>query len=168
MPRSTTRLRKRRLGGPFTPRPTGAAATSEPHALDDGFVFWPESLGPRPSDGPALVRVGTASRTLRRPNRPRGRRLAGAVAFCTLFFGGAAFTASAGDRVASMLGATKVDAPSSLLAHPAVPAAPVGRSLRTPNPTQVHQAVTHIAVPRLKPAAAQHSLQTLRVSPATL
>src|SRR3954452_19958574 len=102
MPRRIKRLRRRRLGHllPTLPAPARVASAAEPHQLDDGFVFWPESLGPRPSDGPALVRVGTASRALRRPSRPRGRRLAGAVAFCTLFFGGAAFTASAGDRVA--------------------------------------------------------------------
>ena len=104
MPRSTKRLHKRRLGGPFLPRPTGVAATTEPHELDDGFVFWPDSLGPKPSDGPALVRVGTASRALRRPSRPKGRRALVAVAFTTLFFGGAAFTASAGDKVAGLLG----------------------------------------------------------------
>src|SRR3954453_12425179 len=118
MPRRNQRLRRRRLGGllPQLPTQARAASAQEPHELDDGFVFWPESLGPRPSDGPALVRGGAASRGLGRPSRPRGRRLAGAVAFCTLFFGGAAFTASAGDRVAGMLGATKVDTPSSGLA----------------------------------------------------
>jgi hypothetical protein len=106
-------LHKRRLGGLFLPRPTGVAATIEPHELDDGFVFWPESLGPKPSDGPALVRVGTASRAVRRPSRPKGRRALGAVAFTTLFFGGAAFTASAGDKVAGLLGATSVGNPAA-------------------------------------------------------
>src|SRR3954447_6377769 len=113
MPRSTKRLHKRRLGGPFLPRPTGVAATPEPHELDEVFVFWPDSLGPKPSDGPALVRVGTASRALRRPSRPKGRRALVAVAFTTLFFGGAAFTASAGDKVAGLLGATSVGDPAA-------------------------------------------------------
>src|SRR3954453_14798076 len=117
MPRRNQRLRRRRLGGllPQLPTQARAASAQEPHELDDGFVFWPESLGPRPSDGPALVRGGTASRALGPPRRPRGRRLVGAVAFSTLFFGGAAFTASAGDHVAGLLGATSVSDPSAAL-----------------------------------------------------
>src|SRR3954465_417753 len=99
MPPPPKRLRRRPLGGFSPPRPHGVAATTEPHELDDGFVFWPDSLGPKPSNGPALVRGGAASRALRRPSRPKGRRALVAVAFTTLFFGGAAFTASAGDKV---------------------------------------------------------------------
>ena len=58
MPRRTKRLRRRHLGDLLPKaRSVRAESAQEPHELDDGFVFWPESLGPRP--GPALVRVGT-------------------------------------------------------------------------------------------------------------
>src|SRR3954471_16119964 len=135
MPRTTKRLRKRRLGGLFLSRPHGVAATTEPHELDDGFVFWPDSLGPKPSNGPALVRVGTASRALRRPSRPKGRRALVAVAFTTLFFGGAAFTASAGNKVAGLLGATAVDNPAAALSGVKVEGAAPAQALAARQPT---------------------------------
>jgi hypothetical protein len=52
MPRRMRRLRRRRLRA----------------QLDHGFLIWPDNLGSRP--GSALVRVGTATRALRRPGRP--------------------------------------------------------------------------------------------------
>ena len=148
MPRSTKRLRKRRLGGLFLPRPTGVAATAEPHELDDGFVFWPESLGPKPSDGPALVRVGTASRALRRPSRPKGRRALVAVAFTTLFFGGAAFTASAGDKVAGLLGATSVGNPTAAVGGVKVEGAAPAKALAGLKPAvpAPRSALSHLSV----------------------
>src|SRR4051794_2922903 len=171
MPRSTKRLHKRRLGGPFLPRPTGVAATTEPHELDDGFVFWPDSLGPKPSDGPALVRVGTASRALRRPSRPKGRRALVAVAFTTLFFGGAAFTASAGDKVAGLLGATSVGDPAAAVgglevegAAPAKALAGLRPAVPAPRSALSHLSVakaqtTHVAVAlhHAAPTAAVHA-----------
>src|SRR3954451_13513379 len=129
MPRTTKRLRKRRLGGLFPSRPHGVAATTEPHELDDGFVFWPDSLGPKPSDGPALVRVGTASRTLRRPSRPKGRRALVAVAFTTLFFGGAASRASAGERVAGLRAPPSAGAPAAAGGGGGVGGAPPAKAL---------------------------------------
>src|SRR3954447_3156299 len=169
MPRSTKRLHKRRLGGPFLPRPTGVAATPEPHELDEVFVFWPDSLGPKPSDGPALVRVGTASRALRRPSRPKGRRALVAVAFTTLFFGGAAFTASAGDKVAGLLGATAVGNPAAAVGGVEVEGAAPATALAGIKPavSAPRSALTHVSAAKAQQtqvaAALQHVAPTARV-----
>ena len=163
MPRRIQRLRRRRLRH-VLPEAAQArrASTDEPHELDDGFVFWPESLGPRPSDGPALVRVGTASRIVRRPSRPRGRRLAASVAFSALFFGGAAFTASAGDRVAGLLGGSSASDPGAALkqVEPAT-ASPVVALRAVHAPSTPRTAIAHVSVATTKPAALAATLRTV-------
>jgi hypothetical protein len=170
MPRRNQRLRRRRLGGllPQLPTQARAASAQEPHELDDGFVFWPDSLGPRPSDGPALVRVGTASRVLRRPSRPRGRRLVGSVAFSALFFGGAAFTASAGDRFAGILGATSASNPAGALKQVQPTAAPVAaiRKVQAPAPSPIRTAIARVSVAKAQPARVVASVHTVSPTPA--
>ncbi|MDX6514889.1 MAG: hypothetical protein QOH73_555 [Gaiellaceae bacterium] len=169
MPRRIKRLRRRRLGHllPQLPVTARAASAQEPHELDDGFVFWPESLGPRP--GPALVRVGTASRALRRPSRPRGRRLVASIAFSALFFGGAAFTASAGDRVAGLLGATSASDPASALKQVQAADAAPATALRTVHPPAgPRTALAHVSVANARPdgvVASLHKVSTAAVAP---
>jgi len=76
-------------------------ATEERTGLeDDGFVFWPTTLGD--PAGPRLVQVGP--RPPREPDKatPPRRRLA-TVLFTLLFFAGAALTAAAGNEVATIV-----------------------------------------------------------------
>jgi hypothetical protein len=89
-------------------RPLPAAPTERDEATekqagleDDGFVFWPTTLG-EPA-GPRLVRVG--SRPPREPDKaaPPRRRRAVTAAFTILFFAGAALTAAAGNEVATLV-----------------------------------------------------------------
>src|SRR3954468_9954881 len=172
MPPTPKRLRKRRLGVLFPSRPTGVAATTEPHELDDGFVFWPDSLGPKPSDGPALGGGGPASGACRRPSRPKGRRALVAVAFTTLFFGGAAFTASAGDKVAGLLGATSVGDPAAAVggvevegAAPAKALAGLRPAVSAPRSALAHVSVAHAQTAHVA-AALQHAAPTAQVQTA--
>ncbi|MGA9762874.1 MAG: hypothetical protein WBQ14_10655 [Gaiellaceae bacterium] len=68
---------------------------------DDGFVFWPTSLGD--PAGPRLVQIGP--RPAREPGkaRPPRRRRALTAIFTILFFAGAALTAAAGNEVATLV-----------------------------------------------------------------
>jgi len=68
---------------------------------DDGFVFWPTSLGD--PAGPRLVQV--ERRPPREPEKasPPRRRMATTVLFTFLFFAGAALTAAAGNEVATIV-----------------------------------------------------------------
>jgi len=87
----------------------GTGIGSEPDAQapkqngleDDGFVFWPTSLGD--PAGPRLVQVGPrAPREPEKARPPRRRRTTTAV-FTVLFFAGAALTAAAGNEVATIV-----------------------------------------------------------------
>jgi hypothetical protein len=75
---------------------------------DDGFVFWPTSLGD--PAGPRLVQV--ERRRLGEPEKtttPR-RRMATTVLFTFLFFTGAALTAAAGNEVATIVSSSSESA----------------------------------------------------------
>jgi hypothetical protein len=87
------------------------------------------------------VRVGTASRALRRPRRPKGRRAVVAVAFTALFFAGAAFTASAGDKMAGLIGATKVSGNEAAVLQSAPATAPATAAAQVLHTTQVPRSV---------------------------
>jgi hypothetical protein len=74
----------------------------EPEARleDDGFVFWPESLGE--TKGPRLVQVERKAHP-KPSGPPRRRRLSTTILFAVLFFAGAALTAAAGNEVATIV-----------------------------------------------------------------
>jgi hypothetical protein len=78
---------------------------------DDGFVFWPTSLGD--PEGPRLVQVGPRPAREPEKTRPPRRRRALTAVFTILFFAGAALTAAAGNEVATLVSssseATAVD-----------------------------------------------------------
>lgn len=79
----------------------GRPAEGEAGLEDDGFVFWPTSLGD--PAGPRLVQV--ERRRPREPEKttPPRRRMATTVLFTFLFFTGAALTAAAGNEVATIV-----------------------------------------------------------------
>jgi hypothetical protein len=68
---------------------------------DDGFVFWPTSLGD--PAGPRLVQVGPRPAREPEKTRPPRRRRALTAVFTILFFAGAALTAAAGNEVATLV-----------------------------------------------------------------
>jgi hypothetical protein len=87
--------------GPAAKNERDEAVERETGLEDDGFVFWPTSLGD--PAGPRLVQVGP--RPPREPKRagPPRRRRAVTIAFTLLFFAGAALTAAAGNEVATIV-----------------------------------------------------------------
>jgi len=87
--------------GPAAKNERDEAVERETGLEDDGFVFWPTSLGD--PAGPRLVQVGP--RPPREPERagPPRRRRAVTIAFTLLFFAGAALTAAAGNEVATIV-----------------------------------------------------------------
>ncbi len=86
---------------PAAPTERDAATEREARLEDDGFVFWPTTLG-EPA-GPRLVQV--EQRPPREPEKasPPRRRVATTVLFTLLFFSGAALTAAAGNEVATIV-----------------------------------------------------------------
>ena len=82
-------------------RRDAAGENREAGLEDDGFVFWPTSLG-EPA-GPRLVQVEKRPRREPDKARPPRRRLATTVLFAFLFFAGAALTAAAGNEVATIV-----------------------------------------------------------------